>query len=658
MVSEGVESEDLGASFSLPTDERERHVGRERESPWIVADHYVVVQRWRPLFDPYDESFKKLAVWLRIPGLPIELYSSNHLWKIGGIFGRTLKIDKNSLKKVEGVQGEVTDRARFARICVEIDLRKSLLSKFQFIGKVYQVGYEGLHMVCFACGQYSRRKDICSNGGAKDAVKPQKPVSILPQTERSSDEGRMEGKEKDDDDAFSAWMVVQRPTRGRRPRVFSANQGRGTVYQTKNPSNQGQRTAAQPAAALSVPMPVPAVQNQKANQLESKGTDASKGTSSVMQIEEHTSLTVVTANNTVCSWNCRGANKKGLTCLIRDIVRKYDIKVLALLETRISGTKATRKIKQMGFDVFHKQDPVGFSGDLWLLWNKSDVEWKQTGKEENITLIYTSPRRVERRALWSDIHRLCQRGPTPWLLLGDFNSVTHAYEKKGGKPPCQRSIPEFTTCLDICNLEDLGHSGLPFTWRRGNLFERLDRAVSNVEGMLAFPQRYVFHLSFFNSDHRQLLLRDRERNPGSRETKPFRFLASWLTRQDFKVIVEESWDGNSDWVQARQKFENEATTWHCSIFKEHLWRKHTLHARLMGINRELGDSADHNLERLKGQLWNELQTIYAQEELNLFQRSRCNWLVFWDGDDRFYHTATNVRRRQNKNHLVQDDHGA
>ncbi|XP_061355918.1 uncharacterized protein LOC133300403 [Gastrolobium bilobum] len=92
------------------------------DGPWIVADHYVVVQRWRPLFDPYDESFKKLAVWVRIPGLPMELYSSSRLWKIGGLFGRTLKIDRNSLKKMEGVEGEVTKRAKFAWIYVEVDL--------------------------------------------------------------------------------------------------------------------------------------------------------------------------------------------------------------------------------------------------------------------------------------------------------------------------------------------------------------------------------------------------------------------------------------------------------------------------------------------------------------------------------------------------------
>lgn len=30
--------------------------------PWMVLDHYLVVQRWRPEFRPFEEEFKKVAV--------------------------------------------------------------------------------------------------------------------------------------------------------------------------------------------------------------------------------------------------------------------------------------------------------------------------------------------------------------------------------------------------------------------------------------------------------------------------------------------------------------------------------------------------------------------------------------------------------------------
>ncbi|XP_061357986.1 uncharacterized protein LOC133302248 [Gastrolobium bilobum] len=121
------------------------HVLQER--PWIIVDHYVVVQQWRPFFDPYDETFRKLAVWIRIPGLPIEFYTTQHLWQIGNLFGKTLKIDHNSIRRRDSGDGETTARAKFARICVEADLRKGFLSKFNIAEHTFHVAYEGLHLI-------------------------------------------------------------------------------------------------------------------------------------------------------------------------------------------------------------------------------------------------------------------------------------------------------------------------------------------------------------------------------------------------------------------------------------------------------------------------------------------------------------------------------
>ena len=36
------------------------------EGPWLVADHYLLVQRWCPLFEPSDQAIQKLAVWVRL----------------------------------------------------------------------------------------------------------------------------------------------------------------------------------------------------------------------------------------------------------------------------------------------------------------------------------------------------------------------------------------------------------------------------------------------------------------------------------------------------------------------------------------------------------------------------------------------------------------
>lgn len=98
--------------------------------PWIVLDHYLIVQKWRPSFLPFEDDFKRVAVWVRIPWLLIEYYDKHVLWRIGNVLGHTLKVDENTLRRKENVLAEqyVTERAKFARVCIEVDLRKTLVS--------------------------------------------------------------------------------------------------------------------------------------------------------------------------------------------------------------------------------------------------------------------------------------------------------------------------------------------------------------------------------------------------------------------------------------------------------------------------------------------------------------------------------------------------
>nr|KYP70239.1 Putative ribonuclease H protein At1g65750 family [Cajanus cajan] len=111
------------------------------EGPWKIADHYIVVQRWRPFFTVTATKVRKIAAWIRIPGLPIELYHDRFLWRVGNKLGTMLKIDKLT---------SIHSRGKFARICVEINLNKKLVSKIDIMGHVLKLEYEGLHSICFS----------------------------------------------------------------------------------------------------------------------------------------------------------------------------------------------------------------------------------------------------------------------------------------------------------------------------------------------------------------------------------------------------------------------------------------------------------------------------------------------------------------------------
>ena len=33
-----------------------------QERAWLIANHYLIVQRWKPNFDPYMDKFKKIVI--------------------------------------------------------------------------------------------------------------------------------------------------------------------------------------------------------------------------------------------------------------------------------------------------------------------------------------------------------------------------------------------------------------------------------------------------------------------------------------------------------------------------------------------------------------------------------------------------------------------
>ncbi|XP_019172106.1 PREDICTED: uncharacterized protein LOC109167539 [Ipomoea nil] len=118
------------------------------EGPWVILDHYLVVQEWEPNFDPSCNKTKKLLVWVRFPTLPVEYFEGKFVRKISRRVGRPVRVDFTT---------SLISKGMFARVCVEIDISKPLLSKFTLEEKVWPIEYEGIHLICFSCGLYGHR---------------------------------------------------------------------------------------------------------------------------------------------------------------------------------------------------------------------------------------------------------------------------------------------------------------------------------------------------------------------------------------------------------------------------------------------------------------------------------------------------------------------
>jgi hypothetical protein len=96
----------------------------------------------------------------------------------------------------------------------------------------------------------------------------------------------------------------------------------------------------------------------------------------------------------------------------------------------------------------------------------------------------------------------------------------------------------FYDALMDCRLEDLDFSGDKFTWKRGHIRERLDRAVATGSWSTMHPGAGVEHLNFNRFDHWPILL-DMEAQllQVGHGPRPKHFEARWLMEKSFSEKV-------------------------------------------------------------------------------------------------------------------------
>lgn len=81
-----------------------------------------------------------MAVWVRFPELPVEFYDASVLKEIGSVTSPALRIDSYIPSETRG---------GYARLCVQIDLDKPLISSIRVGRLVQRVLYEGISSLCF-----------------------------------------------------------------------------------------------------------------------------------------------------------------------------------------------------------------------------------------------------------------------------------------------------------------------------------------------------------------------------------------------------------------------------------------------------------------------------------------------------------------------------
>ncbi|CAI0601457.1 unnamed protein product [Linum tenue] len=137
-----------------------------------------------------------MVVWVQFPAFPVHFYHQEILFSLGNMIGRAIKLDFHTQHQ---------QRVKFARMAVELDLSKPLVSRIRLDGKWQYIEYENLPKVCFECGKVGHTAATCPS--LQEAMLSITVGAIANSPEKSSEAS------PEDKAGFGPWMQVTRRSR-------------------------------------------------------------------------------------------------------------------------------------------------------------------------------------------------------------------------------------------------------------------------------------------------------------------------------------------------------------------------------------------------------------------------------------------------------------
>lgn len=373
-------------------------------------------------------------------------------------------------------------------------------------------------------------------------------------------------------------------------------------------------------------------------------------------------------------WNCQGAASKKFLRAALMFINQHKPNIFCLLEPKVFGIGADEIYMKLKYNNWIRVEAVGFSGGIWIFWNDEiHVRVECTHPQAilievedcrnciwHFAAVYASPTPLLRQKLWrmlkADMHSISN----PWLVAGDFNSVTNMSEVSNPETFSSTRCSGFNNWIFEEGMIDLGFTGPNFTWMRGKVKDsfkgaRLDRALCSTDWLDCFKNTKVVHLPAYCSDHAPLLISFDEENHKVRNT--FKFQAAWTLHSEFSSVVQSNWDNNQSILSNTKHLAQCLRRWNRNSFGNIHAHKRRMLARLEGIQNILGKSHHTGLIKLENKIRGQLEDVLKQEELLWFQQSREEWIRSGDRNTKFYHAATRVRKVTNRTTRLKDNYG-
>nr|TKR85168.1 hypothetical protein D5086_0000250210 [Populus alba] len=450
--------------------------------PYLVFGRPLILRAMPEYFDFSSSDMYTIPVWVKFPNLPLKCWSIKCLSKIASVLGKPVQSDMLTSSMA---------RLSYARVLVEVNLLSDLPYSIEVTlpnGSILhqQVVYETLPRFCKHCRKLGHITSSCTKSQPSNVPsKPRANDSVAP--------------------------------------VPNVTKGRDSVFNRLGPqggtSVAGCSEANEPANCGPNPVPVvdeiisengtvmpnsggwELVQRKKVRRKPSPSRNSSGSA--------HVALRVAQENSNMVHRARLPSPPLSIACNISPPV-----------PADVAGHRADK-----GKSVVISSAPSHLASKTL------DIPTRRK------TLQHTSDD-PGRRTLWNDLRNWSPS--SPWLILGDFNSLLSQADKHHGEPVSNYKTTDFRQCCSDLGLTDLNYSGCHFTWSNGSVWSKLDLVLVNPFWSLA---NVSVHVQFDNpgafSDHSPATVAFFTRQLMGKQS--FKFFNMWANHATFLELVAAQW---------------------------------------------------------------------------------------------------------------------
>lgn len=367
-------------------------------------------------------------------------------------------------------------------------------------------------------------------------------------------------------------------------------------------------------------------------------------------------------------WNVRGLNNPLKQHEVVNLMRKHKLDVCCFLETKLVSSKVSsmRQFRLNNWKVLSNAAAAS-TARIVVFWNPTTVniellDFSAQGLHVLISnlvhqfkfyasFVYGFNTIIARRALWDDLRNWSPN--SPWLILGDFNSLLSQSDKHRGELVSTYETSDFRQCCSDLGLSDLNYSGSHFTWSNGSVWSKLDRVLANPLWSLSHTSVQVhFDNPGAFSDHSPATISFNPHQPMGK--KCFKFFNMWSNHSCFLDLVTEAWQlvthGSPMFTLCKRLKHlkrplRDLNKFHFSHISERVARAEAAldeHQSLLS-----SDMDNSNLQAIDKQLRQSLLHIKECERQYFSQKLKSKFLKECDSGTSFFHSLMSRRHRQN-----------